>query len=520
MRAFVVMKSTLRVACVDVPALALQLALRAHPEWASDPVVIVTDDRPRAPIVWANRAARGVRIHRGMAFSEAKALSSVLHAEVLSEHAIDDAVDELFELLLKLSPHIEPALDQAGLFWIDPSGLSGLFGDLQRWASAIEHSLLLERFVSSIVVGFTRGHALALARSRKGVLVTTDPEAERKAAARVALTKLEIPVAVRDQLALLGIHTVGQMLALPGSQLRLRYGAAVGRLHDFLLGRCYSPLLPREPTIPLVLELAVEPPDDDHHRLLFGLKSVLQDAVARLVPEQQAVTALVLELLIERHGPRVERVEAAAPTFDVLQLLDLVRLRLAALSLPGKVEHMRMTIEHVRVHSRQVALHASLLEARGGSGGAHVKPRDLEAAGRALARVRATFGPSAVGHARLKDAHLPEARFAVEPVQEVRAPRRVTIDPARVHRACRRVFSALEQLPPVVLKRAPQDDAQTWLNAHGVAKNIVGPDRITGGWWVHSVERDYYVVETSTGELLWVYHDKLRRRWLLHGVLD
>jgi len=55
-------QSPKRVACVDVPALALQLVLRAHPEWAQDPVVIVTDDRPRAPIVWANRAARAVGI--------------------------------------------------------------------------------------------------------------------------------------------------------------------------------------------------------------------------------------------------------------------------------------------------------------------------------------------------------------------------------------------------------------------------------------------------------------------------
>lgn len=502
-----------RVACVDVPALSLQLVLRKHPQWAQDPVVIVTDDRPRAPIVWANRAARAVGIHRGMCFSEAKALSSILHAEVVTEHAIDDAIDALFEVLLKLTPNIEPALDQAGLFWIDPSGLCRLFGDLQRWAGAIEHALLLDRFVSSVVVGFSRGHVLALARSRKGVLVVTDRDAEQRAAARVALSKLEIPVVLRDQLALLGIHTVGQLLALPGSQLRLRYGAAAGRLHDFLSGHCYSPLLPREPASPLVLELAVEPPDDDHNRLLFGLKSVLQRAVERLVHEHQAVTALVLELTIERHGARQERVETAAPTFDVLQLLDLVRLRLASLSLPGKVEHMRLTVEHVRVHPRQVALHTLSSD--------ETKPRDLEAAARALARLKATFGPDAVACAKLREAHLPEARYALEPLAEVRLPRRVTIDPARVHRATRRVFSAgLERLPPVVRKRAPQDDSDSWLNAHGVAKNIVGPDRIAGGWWAQAVERDYYVVETSTGELLWVYHDKLRRRWLLHGVLD
>jgi len=502
-----------RVACVDVPALALQLVLRAHPEWAQDPVVIVTDDRPRAPIVWANRAARAVGIHRGMCFSEAKALSSILHAEVISAHAIDDAVDELFEMLIKLTPHIEPALDQAGLFWIDPSGLSGLFGDLQRWASAIEHALLLERFVSSVVVGFSRGHVLALARSRKGVLVVADRDAEQRAAARVALSKLEISVMLRDQLALLGIHTVGQMLALPGSQLRLRYGAAAGRLHDFLSGHCYSPLLPRAPAIPLVLDLQVEPPDDDHPRLLFGLKSVLHHAVDKLVHEHQAVTALVLELKVERHGAQQERVETAAPTFDVLQLLDLVRLRLSSLTLLGKVEHLRVTVEHVRVHPRQAALHAL--------SGDETKPRDLEAAARALARLKATFGPDVVACAKLREAHLPEAKYTLESVQTVRVPQRVMIDPARAQRAARRVYcAALEHLPEVVRKRAPQDDADCWLNAHGVAKNIVGPDRIAGGWWAQSVERDYYVVETSTGELLWVYHDKLRRRWLLHGVLD
>jgi protein ImuB len=163
------------------------------------------------------------------------------------------------------------------------------------------------------------------------------------------------------------------------------------------------------------------------------------------------------------------------------------------------------------VHRRQVALLTLAAD--------ETKPRDLEAAARALARLRAIFGPDAVACAKLREAHLPEARYALEPVHEVRLPLRVAIDPARA-RATRRVFSTLEHLPQVVRKRAPQDDADVWLNAHGVAKNIVGPDRIAGGWWAQAVERDYYVVETSTGELLWVYHDKQRRRWLLHGVLD
>ncbi len=30
-----------RIACVDVPALPLQLVLRSHPEWGDEPVVVV-----------------------------------------------------------------------------------------------------------------------------------------------------------------------------------------------------------------------------------------------------------------------------------------------------------------------------------------------------------------------------------------------------------------------------------------------------------------------------------------------
>src|SRR5690349_8311030 len=140
-----------RIACVDVPALALQPVLRAHPEWAEGPVVIVPDDRPRAPILWANRAARKVRIQRGMSFSEAKALSSTLRAEVVPEHELLAAIDAIFDQLLSFSPHIEPALDQPGLFWIDPSGLSGLFGDLQKWAASILEALRAERFIATVI---------------------------------------------------------------------------------------------------------------------------------------------------------------------------------------------------------------------------------------------------------------------------------------------------------------------------------------------------------------------------------
>ena len=73
-----------QIACVDLPAFPLQLALHLHPDWARDPVVVVEDDRPLAEILWANRAARSHRIRRGMKFAAAQSLVARLHGAVVS----------------------------------------------------------------------------------------------------------------------------------------------------------------------------------------------------------------------------------------------------------------------------------------------------------------------------------------------------------------------------------------------------------------------------------------------------
>jgi protein ImuB len=44
-----------------------------------------------------------------------------------------------------------------------------------------------------------------------------------------------------------------------------------------------------------------------------------------------------------------------------------------------------------------------------------------------------------------------------------------------------------------------------------------GPFVISGGWWAREVRRDYYFVKTRRGDLLWIYHDRVRRKWFLQG---
>jgi len=34
------------------------------------------------------------------------------------------------------------------------------------------------------------------------------------------------------------------------------------------------------------------------------------------------------------------------------------------------------------------------------------------------------------------------------------------------------------------------------------------------------VRREYHFAETQRGELLWIYYDRTRRRWFLHGRVE
>ena len=79
----------------------------------------------------------------------------------------------------------------------------------------------------------------------------------------------------------------------------------------------------------------------------------------------------------------------------------------------------------------------------------------------------------------------------------------------------RRVFRS-----PLPLPAMPNHEPEAWLGRHGSVEHMHGPYRTAGGWWVRRRERDYYFVETQKGEILWLFYDRPRRRWFLHGVVD
>jgi protein ImuB len=64
---------------------------------------------------------------------------------------------------------------------------------------------------------------------------------------------------------------------------------------------------------------------------------------------------------------------------------------------------------------------------------------------------------------------------------------------------------------------------EPWLLAgvtRGAVDEIVGPYKLSGGWWSREIQRDYYFAKLASGPWLWVYWDGARRRWFWQGVVS
>jgi protein ImuB len=482
-----------RLACVDLPSLPLQLLRRRHPEWAAGPMAVVERDKPLAPLLWVNEEARQLGVLAGQRYAAALALCPTLRAGEVLPSEIAAAVDLLTEKLRAFSPGVEPCADEPGVFWLDAGGLGSLYPSLASWAQKIRRLLAKEGFAAVVAVGFSRFGVYACAKAAKGVVSFDAPGEEEAAARRVRLDRVGIAPEVRDTLARLAVRTVGDFLALPHAGILKRFGPEAHRLHRLAAGRAWAPLQPREYVEPLVRVLDLDEPEGNVEGLLFLIKQQLDALLAMLAGRGQALAELTLTLTKEC----VEPIRPAAPTLDAAQLLGLVRLRLESLQVkvirlqteargvPATVEQLRMFVEKPR--------------------------RDLAAAARAIARVRAALGAQAVVRARLCEGHLPEARFTWEPMVDVPAAKPSSPAPVVVRRIVAR---------PVPLPMRQSREPDGWLlddPRHGPVERLDGPYLVEGGWWRSEVRREYYFAELRSGAVHWIFYDRKRRRWFRQG---
>ncbi len=502
-----------RLACLDLPAFPLQLQCNRQPEWRQFPCAIIDHDKPQGCLLWVNEKAREKRILPGMRYASALALSKELRATEMAAAQVEQAIEQLSEeTLAAFSPRVEISEKEPGIFWLDLAGLERLFPDLEHWGQRLQRRLQSAGYVGRIVIGWDRFCTYALAKqagrqsSGHQLRVGSSPEQERQDASQVPLARLHLDPKIREALNDLGVRTVGEFITLPRQGIDRRFGTSVRKLHELACGEREPPLQAHVLTEEVSEGVFLEQSIVDLERLLRWIESLLTMGLKTIQSRGECAQALTLELCSENGSVATQQLRPAEPTNDLGQWLELVRLRLESQSIDN-VQELRVAINGRCVSPGQMELFA------------RAPRRDLAAANRALARIRAELGDHRVCQAEIQDGHLPEARFTWQPAGKLSAAQPPSLGQATL---VRRLFHRPKALPPRT-RREPDGWLMRGLGdslADSPVDRVRGPFIIAGGWWRRLVHREYHFAETRNGELLWTYYDRVRRRWFLHGRVE
>lgn len=483
-----------RWACVNIPAMPLQVTLVTHPEWAAHPVAVISRDAPNGDVLWVNEQAIRSGIRTGQRYAAALELEPALRADVVPPATLARRVRSLAKCLRDFSPDVEASHEMPGVFWLNASGLTGVYRSLPKWGQRIVSSMDRAGYRATVVAGFTRFGTYAVSTVRKGVSVFHEPEEERRAVHEITLRNVSLDSGLIETLEMLGIRTIGEFIALPADGLRRRFGDEAYALHRWASGDMWDPIRPERWEPLLYDRIEFERPETDATRLLAAMAVSLGPLIARIAARGDAVQEVRWVMLLDIRERLAEAVKPAVPSVDERQILDLIGLRLESLKLRSGADELLLIVRGVPAQSGQGTLFAAN------------EKRDTAAADRALARLRAEFGDNAVVRAHLEDRYLPEARYRWEPVHRMTLPRVHTSPCASL---VRRVYAK-----PLPLKRA-----------HTV-RRIAGPYVVSGGWWHAShdadaeTHREYYFVRTAEGAILWVYYDRGKERWFVQGEVS
>jgi protein ImuB len=549
-----------RLACVELSSLALQLLLLREPAWRARPAAVIERDAAEAAVLALDERAWRAGVRPGQRYAAALALCRELAAGVVEPAEFARAADAVVGVLRRHSPRIESSAEgsphASGIastaWWLDLAGFERLQPSLARWAAALQRDLADELGLrAAVVVGFRRFATLVLARELDAarVFVLGSPADEERALRAARLERAGLEPAPLAEFERLGVRTFEALLALPEEGLARRYGAATARVARCAAGREEPPFAPVPGEPPAARRVEIEELANDAAHVLALCEEPLAALLAELHERGLALAELSLRLEPERAlraataqgatpvAPLVETLRPAEPTLERAQLARLLALRLAGRALLAPVAALELGCRAVAASAAQLELY-----------GVATTRRDLRPAARAFAALRALYGDACVVRARLVAAHLPESRYTWEPLERLEAPR-ARRAPARAseqgaearslprdpdaHAAQRGAGGRAQQrgadAPPLVRRMLETPDGllapssrepDGWLARglrHGPAVRVVGPYVLAGGWWGAEAQRDYYYAELRSGEILWLFHDRRRGRWRLHG---
>jgi protein ImuB len=456
-------------------------------------------------------------------------MTSLLYACVYRLPALDAggaAPPPLSAVAEQFSPRYERHSDD--LLSIDVSGLERLFGTPRTIGEELRREAAERGLRVHVAVARRRMTALVLAVARPGLTVVADGE-EAAALAPVRLNVLEqieggtrspqrssdkkdSAISAISVFHRWGIHTLGEVAALPAADVRARLGADGLIWHAMARGEDPRPLVPAQPDERFDGAMDLEWPIEELEPLSFVLTRLLEPLSTRLERRDRGAAVLHVELRLVSKEVHARRLELPAPMRDVRTLRTLALLDLESHPAPAPIDRVAITIDPTPGRILQHTLFTRPVPT-------------AEQISTLLARLHALMGQERVGAAATVDSYRPGA-FAMRPFATEHTQRSaLSASASSATSACGALRRCRQPVPARVAVDCGDRPVRVASDRRGFAGGTVtsctGPWRTSGEWWAGDVwNRDEWDVTLGDGARYRIFRDRVSDAWFIDSIVD
>ena len=320
----------MRVACVYIANLALQVALIENPHLHEQPVVIGGSPFDNGPVFDASPEAMAYGVKIGMTLR--KAYSLCPQATFLPRNEI--LCKGLFERVLEKLDDFSPAVEIEGknCAFLDMTGVKNEQKTALKILGGINDGL-----EASIGLGSGKFFAWVAAFAKKtGVPVVINPDGEKNFIAPFPVDLLPCSTETKDRLRLLGIRRVGQLADFSLDDLVAQFGADGKRMHELARGHDSSPLVPRRRADSVDGAVELFPPSVDYLEILKSCEVILNNLLPSMKSRGKLCGEAVLMLSCESNSQEIRLVFKEATCSEPV-IIKRIKACLENIALPSPV---------------------------------------------------------------------------------------------------------------------------------------------------------------------------------------
>lgn len=519
-----------RILAIWLPDWPIQRLASARPE-LRDEIIILQQATARGGYVAAcSSLARQLGIRENLPIAEATALAfrrkrrrksnaPPFHLEDYDPHEDRLALEKLAGWCHQYSPFVGlEELHPPETLLLDVTGLAPLFGGEQMLLEQVERGFQRLHLTARMALADSVGAAWAIAhygcRNRDASETQVTAAGENCMAIQpLPLAALRLPATIVETLGRLGLQTIGEILLLPRAELQPRFGTILLDRVDQALGESQEIIQAVKPPPEFTAEWFLEYPLEQRAAIHQLIERLIDRLTNRLASAGEGFLRIVCELHAPPLSPVSFEIGLLQPTIDQRHLLELIRIQMEQVRLPGPVNRILVRVlQHARLRWRQQGLFDSA-----------ERKSDAPQVATLVDRLANRLGRQAVVRCVLQSDAQPEMAFRREPLIGSGTRKKRPSSTRSSLAPLDRPLHLLDEPTPIpVLATVPEGPPVRFHfrdRDYSVGRHW-GPERIETGWWRRrGVQRDYYRVETQTGHRFWLFR-QIQGNWFLHGVFD